>query len=274
MLDLSLWFIFPTAILISSIAMMSGIGGAIMFTPFFIIVMKLEPAFALGAGLIIEFFSFLSGVLGYLRKNLISFKIVKKMIVYTIPGTIMGVFISIFIPEIIALIILTLVMITIAYQFLINNRQWFVKHHKSHKRHHFIGLKHGIEEINHYHKKYGIFGGLLVGLSSAGLGEVNEYLFLEKLKLSVANAAATSVFLVMASALIGGLGHLFHLMTTNGTQVFFEVTKYLVFAIPGTIIGSQIGVYFSQRINFNYMEIFVGLLFMTLSIILSLTFFL
>ena len=56
MIDPGLWFMFPVAIGIATIAMMAGIGGAILFAPFFMLVLKLDPLIALGAGLVIEFF--------------------------------------------------------------------------------------------------------------------------------------------------------------------------------------------------------------------------
>ena len=91
MIDTSLWFMFPVAIGISTIAMLAGIGGAIMFAPFFMLVLRLDPLLALGAGLAIEVFGFSSGVIGYLRNKVIDFNIVKQLIILTIPATIVGV---------------------------------------------------------------------------------------------------------------------------------------------------------------------------------------
>ena len=88
MIDTGLWFMFPVAVGIATIAMLAGIGGAIMFAPFFMLVLRLDPLIALGAGLAIEVFGFSSGVIGYLRKKVIDFNIVRQVIVLTIPATI------------------------------------------------------------------------------------------------------------------------------------------------------------------------------------------
>ncbi len=40
------WYLFPVSILIATIAMASGIGGAVFFSPLFIFVLKLEPSVA------------------------------------------------------------------------------------------------------------------------------------------------------------------------------------------------------------------------------------
>lgn len=71
-LALDQWYLFPTSILIATIAMTSGIGGAVFFAPLFIIVLKLEPAVAVGTALTTELFGFSSGVIVYWRRRLIA----------------------------------------------------------------------------------------------------------------------------------------------------------------------------------------------------------
>ena len=61
MIDTGLWFMFPVAVGIATIAMLAGIGGAVMFAPFFMLVLRLDPLIALGAGLAIEVFGVSSG---------------------------------------------------------------------------------------------------------------------------------------------------------------------------------------------------------------------
>ena len=38
------WYLFPISILIATTAMASGVGGAVFFSPLFILVLQLEPA--------------------------------------------------------------------------------------------------------------------------------------------------------------------------------------------------------------------------------------
>ncbi len=54
-----------------------------------------------------------------------------------------------------------------------------------------------------------MLGGLLVGMISSGLGEVNKLNFLKKLKMTVPAASGTSVFLVAISAIVVVCPHLF-----------------------------------------------------------------
>lgn len=80
MIDLQYWYMFPLGILVASIAMMSGIGGALFFSPIFLILLKLDPKIALATSLFIELFGFSSGLIGYLKTKSINFFLVKKLI--------------------------------------------------------------------------------------------------------------------------------------------------------------------------------------------------
>ena len=122
MIDPSFWFMFPIDIGIATIAMMAGIGGAVLFAPFFMLVLKLDPLIALGAGLVIEFFGFSSGVVGYWRKKEINFGIVKQIIIFTVPATIAGVILGRVFSAYILQVMLALLLFYLAYQFLLKER--------------------------------------------------------------------------------------------------------------------------------------------------------
>lgn len=49
-----LWWVFPTSIVFATVAVGSGVSGALFFSPFFMIVVGLSPAQAVGAGLLTE----------------------------------------------------------------------------------------------------------------------------------------------------------------------------------------------------------------------------
>ncbi len=48
------WFMFPISIAIATIAMSTGIGGAVFFSPIFMLALKIEPSVAIGTALITE----------------------------------------------------------------------------------------------------------------------------------------------------------------------------------------------------------------------------
>jgi uncharacterized membrane protein YfcA len=48
---LEVWWVLPASICIATVALSSGISGALFFSPFFLLVVGLQPAQAIGAGL-------------------------------------------------------------------------------------------------------------------------------------------------------------------------------------------------------------------------------
>ncbi len=244
MIDSSLWFLFPVAVAIASTAMMAGIGGAALFAPFFMLVLKLEPLVALGAGLVIEFFGFSSGVIGYWRKRAIDFGIVRQLIVFTVPATVAGVLLGRVIPAQVLQAMLATLLAYLTYQFLLTGKECVPKHPDA-TGHHAPGERAPLTARN---KGGGLMGGLLVGMISAGLGEINEYTFLKRLQLPVATASATSVFLVAMSATIGAAFHAYFVVSQGEIAVFERVISIIVFTVPGVInprlMGRLIGVLF------------------------------
>lgn len=248
------WFMLPVGIIIATIAMMSGIGGALLFSPFFILILKLDPITAIATGLAIEMFGFTSGVIGYLRKKLIDFTLIKKLIVFSIPATILGVIIGQYIPSTYLKIILVILLLFLAHEFILGKERKCGK----------------VTTIDTTAKALVSSGGLLIGLISSGLGEINDYLFLKRMRLSTTKAAATSVFLVAMSAIVGVSSHAIFLIN-KGTINLMQVFAIIIFAVPGVIIGAQSGVYISQKINQRHMQYFLGGLFLFLGIIMIIT---
>ena len=254
---------FPIGIVIATTAMMAGIGGAALFAPLFMLVLKLDPLIALGSGLIIEFFGFSSGVIGYWRKKEIDFSIVKSLIVFTLPATIAGVVLGRVIPAAVLQSMLAFLLLYLAYQFLFEGKKCLPKDPRC------TGVS-GIRVkgvVTLITKGTSLLGGLLVGMISVGLGEINELNFLQKMRLPVASASATSVFLVAVSATAGSIIHAYFLISQGDTSIFTEVISILVFAVPGVVVGAQIGVALANIVKTNLMGKLVGILFVILGIL-------
>ncbi len=263
MIDASLWFMFPVAVVIATIAMLAGIGGAVMFAPFFMLVLRLDPLIALGAGLAIEVFGFSSGVIGYLRKKVVHFDIVKQLIIFTLPATIVGVALGRVFPALVLKILLASLILYLAYQFLLRGKECLPKDPRC------TGVSVISEKfaLTKTVKATTLFGGLLIGMISSGLGEVNELNFLQKMKMSVPGASGTSVFLVAMSAIVGVCAHTYFLVSQDELSVFTNVISLLIFTVPGVVLGAQVGVLLSNRINRQSMGKFVGVLFVILAIL-------
>ena len=89
---------FPVAMCVATTAMLSGIGGAAMFAPIFMIIFPIlgpeyslqSIAAAIGVALLTEVFGFSSGFIGYYRKRLIDFKSAIPFIIVGVPIGIVG----------------------------------------------------------------------------------------------------------------------------------------------------------------------------------------
>jgi uncharacterized membrane protein YfcA len=92
------WFMFPVSILVATTAMLSGIGGAALFTPIFLIIFPLlgpeypldSAVAAIGVALLTETFGFSSGFIGYYRKRLVHFKSAVPFIAVGVPVAVTG----------------------------------------------------------------------------------------------------------------------------------------------------------------------------------------
>ncbi len=263
MIDLGLWFMFLVGTGIATIAMMAGIGGAVLFAPFFMLVLRLDPLIALGAGLVIEFFGFSSGVVGYWRKREIDFDIVRKIVIFTVPATAVGILLGRVVPASSLQIMLALLLFYLAYQFLFAGKECVPKDPRCTG---VSGIS-GKPLVSGKIRFTSSIGGLLVGMISAGLGEINELNFLRRMRLPVPTASATSVFLVAMSASVGSIFHAYFLLKEGDASIFTNVISVLVFTVPGVIVGAQIGVFLANKLNAAIMGKFVGVLFSILAVL-------
>ncbi|MFH1408724.1 MAG: sulfite exporter TauE/SafE family protein [Nanoarchaeota archaeon] len=266
---LEYWYMFPVGMLIATIAMMSGIGGAALFSPFFLIILKLEPITAIAIGLFIEIFGFASGVIAYLKEQVINFTIVKKLIPLTLPATIVGAAFGRYISPILLKAFLVVLLLSLSFSIMKKVKRCEPKHP------HYSGIaKHTKRIIIDTPLKISSFiGGMSVGMVSIGLGEMNEYNFLKRLKLPTPVASGTSVFLVAASAIVGVGMHAALIIQNNELSIFREVFPILLFTVPGVIIGARLGVKAAGHINHQPMEKFVSGLFLFLGLMIIFSFF-
>ena len=261
MIDVGLWYLFPLSILISTIAMMVGIGGAAMFSPVFMLLLGLDAISSFAIGLFVELFGFTSGLIGYWRKKLIDFSIVRRLGIVVVPSVIAGIVLARFSPSLFLKLILAALLLYLSVSFLTQKKKCNPKHPSCN---HEIALGGYSSKISPSVLVSSTFGGLLFGSISSGLGELNEYNFLKKLRLPLPISSGTSVFLVALSAFIGILIHASLFFVNGSSFEFSKIANILLFVLPGVILGAQAGVFASQRVNLDHLGRFVGGLFMVL----------
>lgn len=90
------WFMFPVCVVVASIAMFSGISGAALLTPTFLIgfplfgVPRLTTVAAVGTSLFLETSGFGTGLYRYLRMRLVDVQTAKSIILVTLPMGALG----------------------------------------------------------------------------------------------------------------------------------------------------------------------------------------
>lgn len=269
---LSFWYVLPIAILIATTAMVFGIGGAILFSPFFLIVLNLPPDMAIALGLLIEVFGFSSGLIAYARNKLINYHLGTRILPFTITAALLGASLGKYIPSIILEITLAGVLFLLAIAFLQKEKTTIYTALPLHPGENYEQVKKKWFDFwQDFRKKPTLFfasatGGLLVGFVSTGLGEINEYNFVKRLKMKSNLAAGSSVFIIAITALTASIFNLSYFSAVN-TNDLATIAQIALFAIPGVIIGAQLGVHLSKTIDRKKALKVLPLLFIILGMI-------
>jgi hypothetical protein len=273
LITLQYWFMLPVAVLIATIAMAAGVGGATFFSPLFILALGLPPEVAIGTGLITEVFGFASGLFAYARQRLIDYKLGLALLVATIPMAVLGTIAANWIDSLVLKVILGVGLFAVALSFLRTP-----DHEEVDRFDNAINEEYGGEKTETIittsdgkEIRYTVcnrtegrliagIGGLFVGLISTGLGELNGYFLLRRCRVPSKVSIATSVFVVAGTALVASLGHLISFAQAGG-ETLQTVLNIVIFTIPGVILGGQLGSKVANRISQTTMERSLGVLF-------------
>ena len=251
-ISFELWYLFPVAILIATIAMSSGIGGAVFFSPLFMLALKLEPQIAIGSALITELFGFSSGLIAYYKAKLIDFKLALNLLLFSVPAAIIGTIYADLFPDIVLKSIFATGLIFIGTQLFTSWRKeerekhekLNIKEFESNYESELTDSKGRVFRYTVCNKNMGrLFagiGGAFVGMISVGLAELQEYHLVARCKVPTPVAVATSVFVVVITVLVASAGH-FYEFAKEGGEVLNQVINVVIFTIPGVIVGGQIG---------------------------------
>ena len=276
------WFMFPVSILVATTAMLSGIGGAALFTPIFLIIFPLlgpeyviaTPVAAIGVALLTETFGFSSGFVGYFRKRLIDFRSALPFIAVSIPVAIAGAFMTHLLdPAVIKAAYGTLMLFLAVVMY---------RHHAPVE--HEIELLDGngrSREMREVRARDGSvyrfrkprhgrgaiatgIGAFLTGLLSVGIGEVVMPQLAKRNGVPIPVAAATSVFIVIVTIAMASFTQIATLVRAGGVAA---VPWHLVaYTVPAVIIGGQIGPWLQGKVSQRRMEQAIGILFAVIGV--------
>jgi uncharacterized protein len=288
------WFMLPACVLIASVAMLTGISGTAMLTPFLILVFPLirvpvlTPAQAVGMALFTEFFGFASGTLGYHKERLIDYRTAKKLLLVSIPAIIVFSLMANLVSSLLLRGIYGGMMVALAaYLFLssaasVRNRELKelpeaadrIPRRKEEPIERVITSKrHGEFRYKVCDQTSGLVvcgtGAAMEGLVSVGLGELLMPNLVKRCKIPVAVSAATSVFVIAITVLTGSITSFLALVQKGGLgAVPWDLVLYTV---PGAVIGGQIGSRFQGAISSDAMEKFIAVLFLVVGVAFTTT---
>ena len=262
--------------------MLSGIGGAALFIPIFVIIFPilgpeypLTTAAAIGTALMTEVFGFSSGFVGYYRKRLIDFRSAIPFICVAVPVAIIGALMLALLKE-------QETFLKAAYAVLMINLCPVILKHTpppattsenaadknslaSDRPARSITAKSG-ETYSYAVPRVGLVGGMitsigafLTGLLGVGIGEVIVPQLVKRNHVPVAVAAATSVFTVIVTIASASFTQVMALISAGGVNAI--PWNLVCYTIPAVIIGGQIGPWLQGRIAQRTMEKVIAILF-------------
>ena len=245
---------FPVAVAIAAVAMFFGIGGAVLFSPFFALALSLRIDVAIALGLLIEVAGFTSGFLGFRKKKLVNFHLGTRLLPLTVSFAVIGAFIGKNLPSNILEYGLAALLLGLAAAFLRKESGVTPTNTPLHPHDTPEAIRlYRYDYWRDFRQNPALFlssaaGGTMVGLVSAGLGEINGYNFVKKLGMSPAMAAGTSVFVIAVTALTASLFNISY-FTAADPEDLRTIGRIALFAIPGVIVGAQVGIGMSRLID-------------------------
>ncbi|MEL7025376.1 MAG: sulfite exporter TauE/SafE family protein [Pseudomonadota bacterium] len=269
------WFMFPVAMCVATAAMLSGIGGAALFTPIFILVFPLlGPAYplestvaAIGTALLTETFGFSSGFLGYHRRRLIDFSLVRRFLVISVPIAVVGAFVAPYMAE--WLLIggyAVLVLVIAAVHVFVSDAPLATRDP--------TGAISSLTDAHGQTYRYVVptltprdifatgIGSFMTGMLSVGIGEVIVPQ-LTKRGVPVAVAVAAAVTIVIITVACASFTLIGQVIAEGGWQAV--PWNLVCYSIPGVLIGGQIGPRLQGRFSQRHMEHAIAILFILLA---------
>jgi len=236
------WLSFPVGILIATVSSTVGIGGGILWMPFLLIILKLGPATAVLTSLMIQTAGMGSGTLAYWRLKQIDLPLAGLLLLLTLPGIALGAWMMRRVTPTHLELILGLLTLLTALIFVSGNQSYSDTGTSS------VDLKRA--------GRYGWLVSLMAiasGMLSISIGEWVVPLMRKKMSLRMGVAVATSIATIFGVCIMATLFHL-----SVGARADLST---IVWAVPGVILGGQVGPRLAERINDRVLkEVFIFLL--------------
>jgi uncharacterized membrane protein YfcA len=265
---LSVWWVYPVSVAVATLALSSGISGALFFAPFFLLVVGLTPAQAIGGGLMTELLGTFFGTMNYVRQGVVDFTIVKALLIVTIPFAMAGSGLALMIDAGalqavfgVALIILAVFMLwtnlrrveTVVGEATTSTTGHItVMNARDGREYRYVRPSRGISQC------LGSFGAFITGLMSSGLPEINTTQLVLRGRIPPRIAVGTSITILTVTVFFAAGIH-----AIAGEPAWYVV----VWSIPGVITGAQIGPRIQGKIPANIAERMLAMVFVAVGIL-------
>ena len=276
------WYLFPISVAIATVSMSSGIGGAVFFSPLFMLGLKLEPRIAIGAALANELCGFGSGLLAYYKSKLIDFRLAASLLLFSVPAAFLGTVYSDLVPSLVLKSIFSVGLVFIGSQLFSSwRREEREKNEASFRQETETVFESELTDSSGNTYRYTIcnktmgrafaaIGGAFLGMISVGLAELQEYHLVARCKVPTPVAIATSIFVVVITVLVASVGH-FYAFSKEGSEVLSQVLNIVIFSAPGVIIGGQLGPKLQKVIPEDKMKVGIACAFVAIGVFMLYT---
>ena len=242
-----LWWILSPSVLFSTIAVGSGVSGALFFSPFFMLVVGLTPVQAVGAGLLTEVFGMGNGLRSYVRAGTVDYATARWLLLGAVPIVVVGALLADQLPSGVLTVVFGLGLVVLGgFLVLVRNPEECEPGDRAmplieHKSQDLGTTTVEARDGNMYTYKtcwrppgvaLAAIGGLFTGMISAGLPDISTTQLVIRCHLPARVAIATSVFTLAIVALVGAGIH------ALAAEPPWPVVGW---SIPGVLIGSTIG---------------------------------
>lgn len=264
---LELWWVFPVAIVFSTVAIGSGVSGALFFSPFFMLVVGLTPVQAVGAGLLTEVFGMGNGLRSYVRAKLVDYRTARWLLLGSVPAVVLGAIgADLVSDEILKGIFGTGLLVLSAFLILVRSPEEcepgdrsvpLIDRKSVGKGTTVVRARDGsVYEYPTCWRPPGVamaaIGGVLTGMISAGLPEISTTQLVVRCRVPPRVAIATSVFVL---AIVAAVGAGIHALSAE------PVWQVVGWSVPGVLIGSTIGSRVGKHLPARVMEKGLGVVF-------------
>ena len=257
---LEYWYLTPYCLVGATIAMSSGVGGPVFFTPLFILVLQLPPATAVATALFTQVFGFLSGTLAYARLGQIDRVLARRLIPLAAGAALLGSVLASRVPGALLSAMFGAVSILVGWRVFATSGGSGVDRRTDHYPREM--LAEGLTTT--------AVGSTLLGLISVGLAELQSYHLLVRARLAPARAVATNVAVVVVAVAAASGGHLYSLISHTSDGTMDQALRMLPFTVPGVLVGGQLGPRLQMYLRPVFVQRGVGGLLVAIGLMMTL----